>query len=46
MVFKRVMAVAKTWHWLKGENQLPKIVPGVTFGNGFEVTDMPAQNAA
>ena len=46
MVFKLVMAAAKTWRKLKGENQLPKVVQGVTFRNGVEVTDAPAQNAA
>ena len=46
MVFKLVMAAAKTWHRLKGENQLPKVVQGVTFRNGVEVTDTPAQSAA
>jgi len=46
MVFKLVMAAAKTWRRLKGENQLPKVVQGVTFRNGVEVTDTPAQNAA
>ena len=46
MVFKLVMAAAKTWHRLKGENQLPKVVQGVTFRNGVEVTNTPAQNAA
>jgi len=46
MVFKLVMAAAKTWHKLKGENQLPKVVQGVTFRNGVEVTKTPAQNAA
>jgi len=45
MVFKLVMAAAKTWRKLKGENQLPKVVQGVTFRNGVEVTDTPAQNA-
>ena len=29
MVFKLVMAAAKTWHRLKGENQPPKVVQGV-----------------
>ena len=29
-----------------GENQLPKVVQGVTFRNGVEVTNTPAQNAA
>ena len=46
MVFKLVMAAAKTWHRLKGENQLPKVVQGVTFYDGIEVTDTPAQHAA
>ena len=42
MVFKLVMAAAKTWRRLKGENQLPKVVQGVTFRDGVEVTDTPA----
>jgi putative transposase len=46
MVFKLVMAAAKTWHRLKGENQLPKVVQGITFCNGVEATNTPAQNAA
>jgi hypothetical protein len=46
MVVKLVMAAAKTGCRLKGENQLPKVVQGVTFRNGVEVTDAPAQNAA
>jgi putative transposase len=46
MVFKLVTAAAKTWRRLKGENQLPKVVQGVTFTNGVEVINTPAQNAA
>jgi putative transposase len=46
MVFKLVMAAAKTWRRLKGENQLPKVVQGVTFTNGVEVTKAPKQTAA
>jgi putative transposase len=46
MVFKLVMAAAKTWRRLKGESQLPKVIQGVTFRNGVEVTDTPAQSAA
>ena len=46
MVFKLVTAAAKTWRRLKGENQLPKVVQGVKFANGVEVTDTPAQTAA
>ena len=45
MVFKLVMAAAKTWRRLKGENQLPKAVQGVTFHNGVEGINTPAQNA-
>lgn len=30
MVSKLVTAAAKTWHRLKGENLLPKVVQGVT----------------
>jgi len=46
MVIKLVTAATTTWHKLKGENQLPKVVQGVTFRNGVEVTNTPAQNAA
>ena len=46
MVFKLVTAAARTWRRLNGENQLPKVVQGVTFTNGVEVTNTPAQNAA
>ena len=46
MVCKLVMAAAKTWRRLKGENQLPKVIRGVTFRNGVEVTDTPEQTAA
>ena len=46
MVFKLVTAAAKTWRRLKGESQLPKVVQGITFSDGVEVTDTPAQHAA
>jgi putative transposase len=46
MVFKLVMAAAKTWRRLKGENQLPKVIQGVTFRDGVEVIEAPTQNAA
>ncbi len=46
MVFKLVMVAAKTWRRLNGENQLPKVIQGVTFRDGVEVTDAPAQSAA
>ena len=46
MVFKLVTAAAKTWRRLNGENQLPKIVQGIKFQNGIEVTEMSAHHAA
>ena len=46
MVFKLVMTAAKTWRRLQGQNQLPKVVQGVTFRDGVEVTDTPEQTAA
>jgi len=37
MVFKLVMAASKSWRRLQGQNQLPKVVSGVTFRDGIEV---------
>jgi hypothetical protein len=38
MVFKIVEAAQKTWRRLDGHNQLPKVVRGVRFADGLEVT--------
>ena len=46
MVFKLVMAAARTWRRLKGEKLLPKVVAGVTFKDGTEITDVPEDRAA
>jgi putative transposase len=46
MVFKLVMAASRTWRRLKGENQLPKVVAGVTFQDGTEVIVRPDHRAA
>ena len=46
MVFKLVMAASKTWRRLKGENQLPKVVAGVTFRDGTEVLNPTSNRAA
>ncbi len=46
MVFKLVMAASKAWRRLKGENQLPKVVAGVIFRDGTEVTASPDRRAA
>jgi transposase-like protein len=39
MVFKLVMAAAKTWRRLSGSNQLPKLVEGARFRDDIEATD-------
>jgi transposase-like protein len=46
MVFKLVMAAAKTWRRLHGQNQLPKVITGVTFRDGVEVIPTSDQRAA
>ena len=46
MVFKLVMAAAKSWRRLKGQNQLPKLLAGVRFQDGIEVIEMKPQSAA
>jgi transposase-like protein len=46
MVFKLVMAASKTWRRLKGETQLPKVLAGVIFRDGTEVTASPDHRAA
>ena len=46
MVFKLVIAASKTWRRLNGENQLPKVVAGVTFRDGTEVIERPSTRAA
>src|SRR5947209_3458801 len=46
MVFKLIMAAAKTWRRLQGENQLPKVIRGVIFRDGIEVTEAPVGTAA
>ena len=39
MVFKLVQAAAKTWRRLKGANQLPQVIEGVTFTDGVAMRD-------
>jgi len=46
MVFKLVMAAARTWRRLKGQNQLPKLIAGATFLDGIEVIETKPQSAA
>ena len=46
MVFKLVMAASRTWKRLRGENQLPKVILGITFRDGVELILTPATNVA
>jgi putative transposase len=46
MVFKLVMAAAKTWRRLKGEHVLPLVLAGVTFTDGVALTATAGQRAA
>ncbi len=46
MVLKLVTTAATIWRRLTGESQLPKLVRGVRFRTGVEVTDAPLQTAA
>ncbi|ORE97102.1 transposase of ISMex3, IS256 family protein [Aurantimonas sp. 22II-16-19i] len=46
MVFKLIIAAAKSWRRLKGENRLPMIIAGVKFTDGVAVTAAADQRAA
>jgi putative transposase len=46
MVFTLVLAASRTWRRLKGENQLPKVITGVRFRDGVEITATSDQCAA
>ena len=46
MIFKLAQAAEKSWHRLRGYDQLPKVICGVKFNNGIEVVRSQAQPAA
>ena len=46
MIFKLAQAAEKSWHRLRGYDQLPKVICGVKFNNGIEVVRSRAQTAA
>ena len=46
MIFKLAQAAEKSWHRLRGQNQLPKLILGVKFNDGIEVVRSQAQAAA
>lgn len=46
MVFTLIQAASKKWLRLKGRNQLPKVIEGIKFNNGLEVTNDAENRAA
>lgn len=46
MVFKLIVAAARSWRVLKGSNQLPKLIQGVKFRDGIEVIEINHNAAA
>jgi hypothetical protein len=40
MVFKLIKAAEKNWLRLRGRNQLPKLITGIKFVDGDEVTQV------
>ena len=46
MVFKLIMAAAKTWHRLRSHHQLSKLVEGVRFNDGIEASSDQTHAAA
>jgi transposase-like protein len=46
MIFKLAQAAEKSWHRLRGHDQLPKVILGVKFNDGIEVIRSLAQTVA
>jgi transposase-like protein len=46
MIFNLAQAAEKSWHRLRGHDQLPKVILGVKFNDGIEVVRSQAQAAA
>lgn len=46
MVFTLIQAASKKWLRLKGRNQLPKLIEGIKFNDGVEVTNDATNRAA
>ena len=46
MVFRLIKDAEKTWRRLTGKNQLPKLITGVKFQNGCEITSKVELHAA
>lgn len=46
MVFKLIKEAEKRWLKLRGKNQLPKLIRGITFTDGLEIVETQNKNAA
>jgi len=46
MVFKLIKEAEKRWLRLRGKNQLPKVIQGITFKDGIEIIETQNKNAA
>ncbi len=46
MVFKLIKEAEKRWLRLRGKNQLPKVIQGITFKDGIEMIETQNKNAA
>lgn len=46
MVFTLIQSASKTWLRLKGRNQLPKVIEGIKFSDGVEVSNDAENRAA
>jgi putative transposase len=46
MVFKLIKEAEKRWLRLRGKNQLPKVIQGITFTDGLEVIKTQTKSAA
>jgi len=46
MVFKLIKEAEKRWLRLRGKNQLPKVIQGITFKDGIEIIENQTKSAA
>ena len=46
MVFKLITTASKTWRRLMGNNQLPKVIEGVSFKDGMQIDETKTRAAA
>lgn len=46
MIFKLITAAQRTWRKLKGSSRVPKVIKGVKFTDGIELTETNQHAAA